>query len=147
MGKYTGSDPLLPVTHLSLYNLTIEPHTMFFKNQAKLKPLLPCEETTLAMYEMALHKLEDCGLKPYEISAFAKPKFYSRHNTGYWTGRPFIGFGPSAFSYWEGKRYRNVAHLNKYYDALKEGRSPIDFEEQPWILPHTAENYLSFSCA
>lgn len=120
----------LPITHLSLYNLTIEPHTMFFKNQAQLKPLLPDDQTSLAMYEMALHQLESNGLAPYEISAFARPGFYSKHNTGYWTGRPFIGFGPSAFSYWEGKRFKNVANLNKYWANLKAGQSPVDFEEQ-----------------
>lgn len=129
----------LPITHLSLYNLTIEPHTMFFKNQAKLSPLLPDPEASLAMYEMALLKLEKYGLLAYEISAFAKPGNYSKHNTGYWTGRPFIGLGPSAFSYWEGKRFRNIANLNKYHEALKNGQSPIDFEEKLDPAAHRRE--------
>lgn len=120
----------LPITHLSLYNLTIEPHTVFFKKQAQLTPFLPDPETSKQMYEKAIERLEAMGLLPYEISAFAKPGFYSRHNTGYWTGRPFLGLGPSAFSYWEGSRFRNVANLNQYYEALKEGRSAIDFEEK-----------------
>lgn len=119
----------LPIRHLSLYNLTIEPHTLFFKKQAELRSLLPNEEESLAMYEMAVEKLERIGLRQYEISAFAIPGFESKHNTGYWTGREFLGLGPSAFSYWEGKRFRNVAHLGKYCRALAEGGSPIDFEE------------------
>lgn len=134
--------PQLPITHLSLYNLTIEPHTLFFKNQVKLTPLLPNEETSLAMYEMAVEKLESFGLPAYEISAFAKANYYSRHNTGYWTGRPFLGFGPSAFSYWEGKRFRNVANLNKYAEALKNDRSPVDFEEQLDIHAHRRELFV-----
>lgn len=129
----------LPISHLSLYNLTIEPHTMFFRNQTKLKPLLPDEENSLAMYEMAIEKLEGAGLKIYEISAFAKPECYSKHNTGYWTGRPFIGLGPSAFSYWEGKRFRNIANLNRYYQALKTNASPIDFEEELEPYAHRRE--------
>ena len=120
----------LPITHLSLYNLTIEPHTLFFKNQAQLRPTLPDEETSLAMYLTAIEKLEARGLKQYEISAFAKPGFESMHNKGYWISRPFLGLGPSAFSYWEGKRFRNVAHLGRYHESLLAGQLPIDFEEK-----------------
>lgn len=119
----------LPISHLSLYNLTIEPHTLFFKNQTQLRPWLPDEETSLAMYEMAITQLEAMGLHQYEISAFAKSHHESQHNTGYWTGRAFLGLGPSAFSYWEGKRFRNVAHLGRYCQALEAGQLAIDFEE------------------
>jgi len=55
---------------------------------------------------------------------------YSKHNTGYWTGRQFLGYGPSAFSYWEGSRFRNIAHLGKYVELLRSGNSPVDFTEQ-----------------
>jgi oxygen-independent coproporphyrinogen-3 oxidase len=120
----------LPITHLSLYNLTIEPHTVFFKKQELLKPKLPNPDTSLTMYELALQRLEEAGLKRYEISAFAKEGFHAKHNTGYWTGRPFIGFGPSAFSYWEGKRFRNIANINRYSRLLAENGSPVDFEEE-----------------
>lgn len=120
----------LPLTHLSLYNLTIEPHTLFFKRESQIRPLLPDEEVSLAMYETAIENLENMGLQQYEISAFSKPGYESKHNTGYWTGRHFLGLGPSAFSYWEGKRFRNIAHLGKYCSALKKGLSPVDFEEQ-----------------
>lgn len=121
---------LLPITHLSLYNLTIEPNTVFFKYADRLKPFLPEPEISLQMYEMALEVLPGASLFPYEISAFAKDNYYSRHNTGYWLGRPFLGFGPSAFSYWKGKRFRNVSNLIHYTQALKEGKSPIDFSEE-----------------
>ena len=120
----------LPLRHLSLYNLTIEPHTLFFKKQDQLRPLLPNEDTSLAMYEMAMEQLEEIGLQRYEISAFAQLSYESQHNTGYWIGRPFLGLGPSAFSYWEGRRFRNVAHLGRYCQALKKGQFPRDFEEQ-----------------
>lgn len=120
----------LPLQHLSLYNLTIEPHTLFFKKQDTLRPLLPDEETSLTMYMTAREKLEEVGLKQYEISAFARPGAESRHNAGYWMGRPFLGFGPSAFSYWQGKRFRNIAHLKRYCQLLEAGQFPIDFEEK-----------------
>lgn len=121
---------LLPITHLSLYNLTIEPQTVFFKKRKALALLVPDANVSLAMYQLALKKLEEYGLKQYEISAFAKHDYYSRHNVGYWTGRPFLGFGPSAFSFWDGKRFQNVANLSKYHAALQVGQSPIDFTEK-----------------
>ncbi len=120
----------LPLSHLSLYNLTIEPHTLFFKKEAELRPLLPDQDVSLAMYSTAVELLDRYGLPQYEISAFAKPGFHSVHNTGYWTGRQFLGFGPSAFSYWDEKRFRNIAHLGKYCTALKDHRFPVDFEEK-----------------
>ena len=119
----------LPITHLSLYNLTIEPHTVFFKKQAVLTRMLPDPETSLAMYTSAVEELARQGLEQYEISAFAKPGFLSQHNTGYWTGRSFLGLGPSAYSYIEGRRFRNIAHLNRYCACLEAGQSPVDFEE------------------
>lgn len=120
----------LPITHLSLYNLTFEPQTVFFKRRQQLLPQLPPPEERLKMLQMAIDELESIGLKRYEISAFARPGRESRHNTGYWTGRPFLGFGPSAFSYWEGKRFSNVAHFNKYLNIVNQGNLPVDFEEQ-----------------
>ena len=119
----------LPLSHLSLYNLTFEPHTLFFKKKTQLTKQLPTPEESLHMLQKAVHALEEIGLKRYEISAFAKKGYCSRHNVGYWTARPFLGFGPSAFSYWQGKRFRNVANLRRYAELLRQGSSPIDFEE------------------
>ena len=130
----------LPIQHLSLYNLTIEPGTVFFKYRETLAQEVPNEELSLAMYERAQTILNEAGLTQYEISAFAKPGFYSRHNTGYWLGRPFLGLGPSAFSFWEQKRFRNVAHLNRYTEALAQGQLPVDFEEQ--LSPNASEREL-----
>lgn len=120
----------LPVTHLSLYNLTIEPHTVFFKYRESLSKQIPDDDVSKSMYEMACCAFEMAGLHQYEISAFAKNGLMSLHNSGYWTGRPFLGLGPSAFSYWEGRRFRNIANLSKYVGQLQECKSPIDFSEE-----------------
>ncbi|MCB1106820.1 MAG: radical SAM family heme chaperone HemW [Chlamydiia bacterium] len=125
----------LPITHLSLYNLTIEPHTPFKKREKEILPHLPDEETGLAMLNYACKRFEEGGLKRYEISAFARDGQISIHNTGYWKGREFLGLGPSAFSYWEGKRFRNVCSLSKYIKTLSEKKLPVDFEEK---LPYPA---------
>lgn len=120
----------LPISHLSLYNLTIEPNTSFFKRKERLAPLLPTQEMSLKMLDIAVSSLESFGLQRYEISAFAKEKKQSHHNIGYWTARPFLGLGPSAFSYYEKTRYRNSAHLSRYSALLHAGKSPVDFSEQ-----------------
>jgi oxygen-independent coproporphyrinogen-3 oxidase len=119
----------LPITHLSLYNLTFEPETVFFKKRKQLLPHVPEPETNLAMLQMAVELLEEVGFHRYEISAFARPGMKAKHNTAYWTARPFWGLGPSAFSYWNGSRFRNTAHLARYTSALRSGQSPIDFRE------------------
>jgi oxygen-independent coproporphyrinogen-3 oxidase len=129
----------LPINHLSLYNLTIEPHTTFFKNQSEIIKTIPEPDVSLKMYEMAQDILEANDLKQYEISAFAKENFQSIHNTGYWKARPFLGFGPSAFSYWKGKRFRNIPNINRYSMQLKENTFPIDFEEKLDIDAHIRE--------
>ncbi|HEY4254982.1 MAG TPA: radical SAM family heme chaperone HemW [Chlamydiales bacterium] len=116
----------LPFTHLSLYNLTIEPHTAFSKRKLKL----PAPESSLHFLHMALEKFATLGLERYEISAFSKPGFRSRHNLGYWHFRPFLGFGPSAFSYWESARFQNIPNLQRYLRALQEGKSPVHFHEK-----------------
>lgn len=121
----------LPIQHLSLYNLTIEPHTPFSKRTLSL----PSAEESLRFLDAALQKCEMLGFERYEISAFAKPGFASRHNLGYWQFRPFWGFGPSAFSYWDGERLQNVPHLQRYARDLKEGKSPTHFRER---LPYPA---------
>jgi putative oxygen-independent coproporphyrinogen III oxidase len=130
----------LPITHLSLYNLTIEPHTQYFKQKEALTPHLPNQELSLQMYQTAQEILGAFGFEQYEISAFAKPGFASQHNSGYWMGTPFLGFGPSAFSYYAGKRFRNIANLKRYSDALKRGESPVDFEEE--LSPESRQKEL-----
>ncbi|MGD2168791.1 MAG: radical SAM family heme chaperone HemW [Chlamydiota bacterium] len=124
----------LPISHLSLYNLTIEPNTVLFRKQKTLN--LPSSETSYQMLEYSIEKLESMGLMRYEISAFAKNGKVSKHNLGYWTSRDFLGFGPSAYSYFDKKRYRNIANFPKYISQVFANESPIDFEEK---LPYTKQ--------
>jgi len=132
----------LPLTHLSLYNLVFEPGSVFFAKRKTLTPLLPDESLSLFLLNYAISALEAMNLHRYEISAFAKERFEAEHNSSYWTGRPFLGLGPSAFSYWGKKRFRNIPHLTKYADALSQGLFPIDFEEElPY--PHNLHELIA----
>jgi oxygen-independent coproporphyrinogen-3 oxidase len=81
------------------------------------------------MYKKAIEILPQHGLIQYEVSAFCRNKQLSIHNTGYWTGREFLGFGPSAFSYFEGKRFRNIANLPRYAALIQQKTTAIDFTD------------------
>ena len=129
----------LPLHHLSLYNLTFEEGTAFTRKKERLTPLLPPEDEREAFFLLPEQILP---LKRYEISAFAKPGFESRHNTGYWQGRPFLGFGPSACSFWDGARMRNRASLVHWQRSLEQGQSPIDFKERLDPEPSLREHLI-----
>jgi len=119
--------------HLSLYNLSIEEGTPFYKRHGGLKknPFVD-EELECAMYESAARKLRSAGYVHYEISNFAKPGFKSLHNEGYWLGREYLGLGPGAHSFsnsdlW-GKRSWNEASIESYKKALLAGCPLAGFE-------------------
>ncbi len=119
----------LPVKHLSLYNLTFEPGTSFARRQAQLKPHVPREGTSVAMLKYGVDRLKQLGMQRYEISAFAKNNFQSCHNRGYWEGRTFWGLGPSACSYVEGVRFRNISNLHAYVKAVTHSLPLHDFKK------------------
>ncbi|MBM3201323.1 MAG: radical SAM family heme chaperone HemW [Chlamydiae bacterium] len=119
----------LPITHLSLYNLTIEPHTAFHRKKTQLQKKLPSDEESLKMLQEAISHFDQDPWERYEISAFAKKGYRSLHNLGYWQGREFLGLGPSAFSYLNGSRIQNMCNFPLYEKALYENRLPIGFTE------------------
>lgn len=119
----------LPITHLSLYNLTIEPHTPFWKRRNILEKQMPEEKLSLRFLEEAIEASDKNNFQRYEISAFSKQNYASCHNMGYWTGRPFLGFGPSAFSYLEGRRFRTCSNFLRWIKKVEEGNEIHDFEE------------------
>jgi oxygen-independent coproporphyrinogen-3 oxidase len=120
----------LPISHLSLYNLTIEPHTAFDRRRTQLEPLLPSAEQGARMLERALATTEQGVFSRYELSAFCRGDKWSKHNTGYWLGRPFFGLGPSSWSFWGGRRFRNLPRLHRYAALVQEGLETVDETEQ-----------------
>lgn len=79
-------------THLSWYQLTLEPNTAFFSKP----PVLPGELTVMAIMDSGLEQLERAGLQRYEISAYALPGYQSRHNLNYWQFGDYLGIGAGA---------------------------------------------------
>ena len=132
----------LPITHISLYNLVIEENSAYARKRDQIEPLMPKDDESLAMLSYAIDQFEENGFKRYEISAFSKPLFQSNHNTGYWLAREFIGFGPSAFSYLNQSRFKNVSNLNEYIKKISQNQSAIDFQETLNPEDHQKELFL-----
>ena len=120
----------LPIQHLSLYNLVIEPHTPWFRMKAAIESQMPPEEVSTQMIAAAWAITDAHGFSQYEISAFAKKGFHSHHNVGYWQGREFLGFGPSAFSFFKNSRFSNIANIKKYCQAIEQKTSPVEMREE-----------------
>jgi oxygen-independent coproporphyrinogen-3 oxidase len=64
------------------------------------------------------------GFVHYEISNFGKPNFFSKHNTSYWLGKPYLGIGPSAHSFHVNSRSWNVSNNTKYIKSILENMLP-----------------------
>lgn len=82
--------------HLSLYQLTLEPRTAFFRRAQAGEALILDADGTAALYEITQAMLEDAGLPAYEISNHARPGSECRHNLTYWRYSDYIGVGPGA---------------------------------------------------
>lgn len=98
--------------HISAYSLKIGAGTPFARRRSQLD--LPDEEEEYRMYQLLCARLAAAGYIHYEISNFAKPGAYSRHNLKYWHCEPYIGLGPGAHSYFNGERYAQQEDLAGY---------------------------------
>ncbi|UCA59189.1 radical SAM family heme chaperone HemW [Chryseobacterium rhizoplanae] len=109
----------LEVPHISSYALTVEPKTALDNWISKGKVKSPKEEEQNREFYYLSDFLKDHGFEHYEVSNFAKPGFYSRHNSSYWKYQEYLGIGPSAHSY-NGFDVRswNVANNQQYIKKL-----------------------------
>jgi len=113
----------LQTRHISAYNLSIEPDTVFGR-QWKKGSLLPLpEEESAARFMEVFDALEAAGYQGYEISNFAVPGFEAVHNQNYWLQKSFFGIGPSAHGF-DGKstRWENTPNNATYLKDLESGR-------------------------
>ena len=111
--------------HLSLYCLTIEPNTRFYRLNSRGMLDLPDDDVQVEMYETACRVCEDDGYEYYEISNFAKPGFHCQHNLCYWRSEEYIGYGPGAVGCTvvddKRVRYTNTKHPDRYSMAVENG--------------------------
>jgi oxygen-independent coproporphyrinogen-3 oxidase len=114
--------------HLSIYGLSIEEGTPFALLEEKGELLLPDEEEAACMYELSAEVLAAHGYEQYEIANFARPGFRSRHNSGYWLRRAYLGFGAGAHSFLRrpeaGLRFSNTERVEDYLALVGRGSLP-----------------------
>jgi oxygen-independent coproporphyrinogen-3 oxidase len=115
----------LNVPHISAYNLIVERGTPLHELFSLGKVQIPEDEIQAQLYERTIDFLENAGYVHYEVSNYAFEGFECRHNLKYWQYENYIGFGPSAHSFWINKRWWNFANLNKYINALDLGKIPV----------------------
>ena len=131
--------------HLSVYSLIVEDRTPLARMVSEGR-VLPCPTDLEAeFYEFTMSFLADHGFEQYEISNYAKPGYRSRHNASYWSHRNYLGFGPSAHSFWQepgersGRRWWNLANVHQYCEMLNDHRLPVASEETLGIDELVAE--------
>ena len=109
-------------THLSVYGLTLEAGTEFFRQHSRGLPLLANEDEQAEMFQMTQELLEKQGYQQYEISNYSKAGYECQHNLGYWQGRDYLGLGAGAhsFSAREKLRWLNIPGTSHYISRISE---------------------------
>jgi len=116
------------INHISSYALTVEPKTALAGFIAKGKMDAPKDAVAHEHFKILVSTLEQNGFIHYELSNFGKPNYFSKHNTSYWLGKPYLGVGPSAHSFNGAQRGWNVANNAKYINSIQEQVLPIERE-------------------
>ena len=111
--------------HISLYGLTIEPHTPLGRWRDRGQVVEAPEERYETEFMMAHERMGAAGFEHYEVSNFALPSRRSRHNSSYWTGESYVGFGPSAHSFDGVVRSWNVSAHADWERRLRSGESVV----------------------
>lgn len=115
--------------HISAYGLTYEEGTRLWRQRANGEVIEVPEDQCLEMYRILVESLHDAGYEHYEISNFALPGYYSRHNSSYWNDTPYLGLGAAAHSYDGTVRRSNPPSLQGYIDGVMSGELAIEQEE------------------
>ena len=115
--------------HVSIYNMTLEERTVFYKLFKNNKISLPNENSVLEQYNLILNQLESIGYENYEISNYAKKNYQSKHNSNYWNDKEYIGYGPSAHSYDKKYRYWNIRDNKEYIKLIEENKTVFEKEK------------------
>ena len=126
--------------HLSCYQMTYSAGTPFGNKLAQGRITQMGEEEERAFFLLTSRFLEQEGYIHYEISNFARDeKHVSLHNRKYWRHAPYLGIGPGAHSFLEGRRWWNVRSVEDYCRMLSNGYLPVEESETLSIEQHRLE--------
>ena len=117
--------------HLSFYLLEVHSGTPLAEHIKRGIQPQPDEDLAAVMYESMLLRSAEAGYEHYEISNLCRPGFQSRHNTKYWTGDAYFGFGCSSHSF-DGvnRRWSNIRDVKQYVAAVEDSKSPVIEERE-----------------
>ena len=115
--------------HISAYHLIYEEGTALWKLKEQHQVEEADEDLSVTLFRTLIDELARAGYEHYEISNFCLPGLHSRHNSSYWTGKKYLGCGPSAHSFNGTSRQWNVASLDKYIHAIQQGKLDYEIEE------------------
>ncbi len=118
----------LDIPHISSYALTVEPNTALqkFIEKGVVKPVDDAVAQT--HFEILIDTMQQAGFENYEFSNFGKPGYFSQNNTAYWTGKSYLGVGPSAHSYDGNTRSWNINNNPKYIKSIEAGELSVERE-------------------
>ena len=119
----------LNVEHISAYHLTYEKGTRIYEMLQAHHIREVDEDSSVRFFSTLIDTFTTTGYEHYEISNFCKPGMYSRHNTSYWKGIPYLGCGPSAHSFDTMTREWNVSSLEEYITSIETGNRSYELEE------------------
>ena len=115
--------------HISAYHLIYEEDTVLWKLREQHQVEEADEDLSVSLFSTLIEQLSEAGYQHYEISNFCLPGLHSRHNSSYWTGKKYLGCGPSAHSFNGVSRQWNGASLDDYLKGVEEGRLDYEVEE------------------
>ena len=115
--------------HISAYHLIYEEDTALWKLREQHQVEEADEDLSLTLFTTLIDELTEAGYQHYEISNFCLPGLHSRHNSSYWTGKKYLGCGPSAHSFNGTSRQWNAASLSAYIDGIQQGNPDYEIEE------------------
>lgn len=136
----------LDIEHISSYILKVEKGTPFHRQ--RVSDLLPDDDTSAELYLFCVEELKNQGYAQYEISNFSKTGYESKHNLIYWRCEEYLGFGPSAYSFYNKKRYHYSADIEEYIlraDEIDDGEGG-DFEEFVMLALRLKEGLQKVRC-
>ncbi len=118
------------IEHISTYMLSIEKNTKFYEWTTSGKINVLSDELVSQMYIKISAMLAQRGFNQYEISNFARKNRISKHNMSYWLGYDYRGFGVSASSFIENRRFRNMNSIEKYIKSIDAYGNAVEYSEQ-----------------
>ena len=116
------------LNHFSAYLLTVEDRTKLSFDVKNSSVKMVTDEIAIEQMNYLLDFAEASGFEAYEISNFAKEGYRAIHNSNYWKGIPYLGFGPSAHSYDGVNRRANISHNLDYIKAVSTGLDYFNIE-------------------